>query len=130
MMMNLGSNMNTHEDLKRRKKKVDNSDDDLISKRSKQAGHEYLYEINSKLLPSDEEIDHANKTPDDYKEENQLQVTGFDVAGGIYICPIPMTSFTMTPFAQPILKGSVSLKCQVKILKSFIKFPTSILFSS
>ena len=121
-MMNLGSNLNTHEDLKRRKRKVDNCGDDLKSKISRQSDRD----LNSKVPPSDESVDHADGIPDDYKEENQLLVTGFDVTGEIYICPDPMTSFIMTPFAQPILKGSVLLGCQVKIFKSFIECITNL----
>ena len=120
--MNLGSNLNTHEDLKRRKRKVDNSGDDLKSKISRQSDHD----LNSKLLPIDESIDHADGIPDDYKEENQLLVTGFDVTGEIYLCPDPMISFTMTPFAQPILKGSILFECQAKTFKSFVECITNL----
>ena len=44
-------------------------------------------------------------TPEDYRAEHQITISGESLTGGAYVAPAPMTLFSMTPFAVPIRKA-------------------------
>jgi ATP-dependent helicase YprA (DUF1998 family) len=60
----------------------------------------------TRSISNAEEVYPVGMSPEDFRKEHQLQITGNAESGsGQYTCPAPMTSFAMTPFAQPIRKA-------------------------
>lgn len=60
----------------------------------------------TRSISNAEEVYPVGMSPEDFRKEHQLQITGNAESGsGQYACPAPMTSFASTPFAQPIRKA-------------------------
>ena len=60
----------------------------------------------TRSISNAEEVYPVGMSPEDFRKEHQLQITGNAESGsGQYVCPAPMVSFASTPFAQPIRKA-------------------------
>lgn len=107
--MALSDNPNIDEESTKKKRRTHNDDlgrqADLKSEILIKSGPNIVSGRSAEAIRDAEATGTNDTTPDDFREEHQLQVTGLNETGGIYISPIPMTSFAMTPFAQPIRKG-------------------------
>jgi len=108
----------SNEDIKRQKKRKKNRDtitnEDSASTFAVfcNASVETLSDENEPLRRrtrsmSDAEDKHnARLSAEEFRRENQITITGSsECAGAMYIAPAPMTSFTQTPFSQPIRKA-------------------------
>jgi ATP-dependent RNA helicase DDX5/DBP2 len=60
----------------------------------------------TRSLSDAEEIYHLHQSPEDYRKEHQITVTGLsDTGTGTYSVPPPLVSFSKTPFSQPIRRA-------------------------
>ena len=89
-----------------KKRKAADSDDEIKVKVSKREAAEDAPRRRTRSISNAEEVYPDGMSPEDFRKEHQLQITGnADSGSGQYTCPAPMTSFAMTPFAQPIRKA-------------------------
>ena len=88
------------------KKRKAADDEDDVPKKSKKEAADDAPRRRTRSISNAEEVYPGGMSPEDFRKEHQLQVTGnADSGSGQYVCPAPMTSFAQTPFAQPIRKA-------------------------
>lgn len=91
-----------------KKRKAASSDDEVPVKvkTSKREAADDAPRRRTRSISNAEEVYPDGMSPEDFRKEHQLQITGnADSGSGQYLCPAPMTAFSMTPFAQPIRKA-------------------------
>ena len=96
------------EKTSKKRKAVEEDDEAPVksSKALKQSASDDAPRRRTRSISNAEEVYPVGMSPEDFRKEHQLQVTGnADSGSGQYVCPAPMTAFAMTPFAQPIRKA-------------------------
>jgi ATP-dependent helicase YprA (DUF1998 family) len=90
-------------EIKSKKRKAEG---EVVEKKSKALKEdEDVPRRRTRSLSNAEEVYPEDASPEDFRKEHQLAITGNSENGGAYVVPAPMTSFAMTPFAQPIRKA-------------------------
>jgi hypothetical protein len=92
---------------KKRKAVDENSTESVVksAKTLKADGSEDVTRRRTRSLSNAEEVYPIGQSPEDFRKEHQLSITGNSDNGGAFVAPAPMTAFTMTPFSQPIRKA-------------------------
>jgi ATP-dependent RNA helicase DDX5/DBP2 len=81
-------------------------DGEVVEKKSKASKEtDDIPRRRTRSLSNAEEVYPEGATPEDFRKEHQLAITGNSDNGGAYVVPAPMTTFAMTPFSQPIRKA-------------------------
>lgn len=91
-----------------KKRKADGDDSSAASKKkaAKQEEADDVPRRRTRSISNAEEVYPVGMSPEEFRKEHQLKITGNEVSGsGEFNCPPPMTSFAMTPFAGPIRKA-------------------------
>jgi hypothetical protein len=92
---------------KKRKAVDENSTESVVkaAKAPKADSSDDVSRRRTRSLSNAEEVYPIGQSPEDFRKEHQLAITGNSDNGGAFVAPVPMTSFTMTPFSQPIRKA-------------------------
>eukprot|EP01041_Mallomonas_annulata_P000842 gene842-1640_t len=76
-----------------KKKKVDKAEESEIPRKR------------TRSITDHEEFYTPSQSPEDFRKEHQISVTGTADGGGPFVCPPPMSSFDLTPYSVPIRRA-------------------------
>jgi hypothetical protein len=92
----------------KKRKAVDENSTESVTKSTKAPKGDTSDDVTrrrTRSLSNAEEVYPVGQSPEDFRKEHQLAITGNSDNGGAYVAPAPMTKFTETPFSQPIRKA-------------------------